>query len=178
MAGLTGAKQLWVSLQEESQTIEIDCDTEVLGLHVGRGDTVARSQLTILHRKPGLRAYILLKAIMLDSSRIDLRGNLEIQRGAKHTDSYLKMDVLILSPEAGAIAIPALEITENDVKGGHGATVGKVSAEQLFYLRSKGLAEDEATKIIAYGFASELLERIQDPQLRQQAETELSKLVD
>jgi len=80
--------------------------------------------------------------------------------GAQRTDGYQANRNLILSPKARADSIPGLEIMADDVRCTHGATVGKIDAEQLFYLRSRGIPQREAEKLIVSGFFEPIMERI------------------
>jgi Fe-S cluster assembly protein SufD len=86
----------------------------------------------------------------------------------------------MLSKQARADVVPALEIMENDVKGGHGATVGQVDEEELFYLMSKGLSRSQATRVLVSGFLRDVTDKIQDQQIlksiNNEIETKLAKL--
>lgn len=117
----------------------------------------------------------MVKAILFDKAQFHFTGNLEINTGARDTDTYLRVDVLMLSPRARATAVPALEIKETSVKGGHGATVGKLDPNQMFYLQSKGLSLPQAENLLAHGFAREVVERAQG-EIKQKLERELAKL--
>jgi Fe-S cluster assembly protein SufD len=148
--------------------IEISEDTEILGLFAGKGDAAIEKRLKIIHKKPNLNSNILVKAVLWDKSHFDFEGDLVIERGARNTNTYLKADVLILSDRARARAVPSLEISEDEVKGGHGATVGQVDEEQLFYLTSRGLSHKEAEKVLVDGFLRDLVEKVDDPEIRSQ----------
>lgn len=153
-------KKLILDFSKPNQTIEITEDTEVLGLLIGKKSKVTNLNLKIVHKKPNLKSDILVKAVLWDKSRFDFEGDLIIKRGARNTDAYLKVDILIMSDEASARAVPSLEIEEDEVRGGHGATVGQVDEEQLFYLQSRGLDEKEAEDVLVDGFIKEIQEKI------------------
>ena len=85
------------------------------------------------------------------------RGVIHIQRSAPGSDGYQKQDTLLLNPSAEADSIPQLQIDNNDVKCGHGATVGQVDKEKLFYLMSRGLSEQAARKIVVLGYFESLV---------------------
>jgi Fe-S cluster assembly protein SufD len=80
--------------------------------------------------------------------------------GAMKTDGYQANRNLILSPKARADSIPGLEILADDVRCTHGATVGKIDPEQLFYLRSRGIPYSEAERLIVEGFFDPIMQRI------------------
>jgi len=149
-----------LDLKKETQEIEIKEDTELLGLFVGRESEFRKIKLKIIHRKPDLKSNILIKAVLWDNSRFDFEGDLVIEKGARNTDTYLKAQVLIMSDGAIARAVPSLEIKEDEVKGGHGATVGQVDEEQLFYLQSRGLSRKDAEETLVEGFVKEILEKM------------------
>jgi Fe-S cluster assembly protein SufD len=146
----------------QDNIIEVQEDCEILAIFVGRSTQSVKSKLKVIHTRPGLKSSTTIKAVLYDSAQFEFYGNLVIERGAKFTDSYLKIDVLMLSESAKAIAVPSLEIHENDVKGGHGATVGEIDAEAAFYLTSRGLSATEAQDVIVAGFTQEILAKLND----------------
>ncbi len=95
---------------------------------------------------------ILFKGAVRDTSRLGFEGLIKVDHGAQKTDSYLTMNTLFLSEGAKANSVPGLEILADDVRCSHGATVGTVQAEQMFYLESRGIPEIEAEKLIVGGF--------------------------
>ena len=143
--------------------INIEEDSRILGIFVGRKSDNLSLNLDIIHKKPNINSEILIKSILFDKSTFDFTGNLIIQKGAKNTDTYLKADVLMMSPEAKARAVPSLEIMETDVKGGHGATVGRIDLNSLFYLQSRGISESESIGILAEAFVEDIFDDIDSP---------------
>jgi Fe-S cluster assembly protein SufD len=91
----------------------------------------------------------------------DLRGMIRVEKDAQKTNAYQENRNLLLSEQAHADSIPGLEILANDVRCTHGATVGQVDREQLFYLMARGLSRGEAERLIVRGFFSEILDRIE-----------------
>lgn len=153
-------KIIILDLTKPKIEILINEDTEIYGVFVGKKDMKLKTELTVTHTKPNLKSLTMVKAVVFDKSSFDIVGNLIIKTDAKHTDAYLRLDALIMSSDASARVIPSLEITENDVKGGHGATVGQVNQEQLFYLRSRGLSMSEAEELLVKGFLSNIIDKI------------------
>lgn len=163
----------WFNL--ENKEIVINQNAQYVSLFVGKSGDKLSTALRFIHKNPNINSNILIKAILFDNSKVDITGDLVIEKGAKYVDTYLKIDVLVLSDRASARAVPSLEITENDVKGGHGATIGPVDPEQLFYLQSKGLNREAAEIILAEGFIQDVVtkfERNMPPEL----EYELAKI--
>lgn len=160
-------KQIILDLNKKiKQRVEITEDTEIIGWYFGCGNEKLKSEIEIIHNKPRLKSLTAVKAVLFDQSKFDATGNLVINKGAKFTDAYLRIDALMISPNAFARVVPSLEIFENDVKGGHGATVGEVDREQLFYLQSRGLNLYQAEELIILGFMTEILEKIRDKKLK------------
>lgn len=155
-----------IDLTIPDQIIEITEDTELLGLFIGRNDDLLSNKISVVHNSPNLQSLTRIKAVVYDKSRFDLEGLLIINKGAENTDAYLRIDVLIIGTKASARAIPSLEITEESVKGGHGATVGNIDEEHLYYLQSRGLSASMAEKMLVEGFIKDILDRIsQNPSL-------------
>lgn len=154
-------KQLILDLNQGYNKIEISEDTEIIGLFIGKDKQQIETRLDIVHKKPRLKSLTVVKAVVYDESRFDMTGDLIIEKGAKFTDAYLKIDVLIVDPTASARAVPSLEITEDDVKGGHGATIGQLDKEQLFYLQSRGLSHRQAEKVLIEGFISDIFAMVE-----------------
>jgi len=115
-----------------------------------------------------------IKCIAQDQSSIETLGTIGIGRHGTGTESGLRMDSLLLSREARIAATPALEIGTNDVKVGHGASVSNLNEENMFYLASRGIAPDEARRMMVRGFVSEVTDRLNDlPELRDEILTRI-----
>lgn len=153
-------KTIKLDLTKPNIEILINEDTEIYGVFVGKDEMQLKTELTVTHLKPNLKSLTIVKAVVFDKSSFDMVGNLVIRTGAKNTDAYLRLDALIMSSEASARVIPSLEITENDVKGGHGATVGQVDQEQLFYLQSRGLSHKQSEELLVEGFLSDIIQNV------------------
>lgn len=153
-------KTILLDLNQNIKDIKITEDSEIIGLLIGSGNEQITRNFKIIHELPGLKSQIKIKAVLNINDHFDFRPLLSVKRGAKLTETYLKVDVLLLSGSAKATILPALEITENDIKAGHGATIGRIDRNQLFYLTSRGLSEAAATEILIAAFVSDLQEKI------------------
>ena len=102
----------------------------------------------------------LIKAVLTDQAVGSFYGLVSIKKGAKNTNTYFREDALLLSDTAKAEAIPSLEIDENEVKAGHASTVGPVDEEQLFYLQSHGITQQEAKGLVVQGFFFPVVEKL------------------
>lgn len=145
-----------IDLTLPEQTIYVDTETELLGLFVGAGEDAIKTKIKFVHRQPNVTSRIHIKAVLRDKAQFDCEAMLIIENGAANTDSYLKIDCLVASEFARARAVPGLEITQNEVKGGHGATVGRIDPKQLHYLASRGISNQNAKELIIEAFISEI----------------------
>jgi len=161
-------KQYILNLQPKSKKIFIKEDSEVLGIYIGRKNDFISYNLEVMHQLPNFNSLTHIKAVLFDNATLEINGMLKILKGAYNTDSYLRIDVLLVSENANAKVIPGLEITEDSVKGGHGATISKINQSHLFYLQSRGLSKDNATKLIIKGFIKSVLDKIEDKKLKKQ----------
>jgi len=106
----------------------------------------------IIHQAPNTTSTILSKSISRGTGRTSYRGLLKVAKGATGVKASVKCDALMLSPESRSDTYPTMEIGEDAVSIAHEATVGKISDDQIFYLMSRGLSEQDATAMIVQGF--------------------------
>lgn len=112
------------------------------------------------HMAPHTTSDLLFKGALKGQSRSVWQGMIYVAPGAQKTDGYQANRNLVLSPKARADSIPGLEILADDVRCTHGATVGKIDPEQIFYLRSRGIPPEEAERLIVEGFFEPIMQRI------------------
>lgn len=113
-----------------------------------------------LHLAPHTSSTIVGKSISKDGGITTYRGLLKVARGAHHVKSSVICDALIMDEKSISNTIPYMDIRENTVDIGHEATVGRISAEQLFYLQSRGLSEQQATQLIVSGFIEPIVKQL------------------
>jgi Fe-S cluster assembly protein SufD len=113
------------------------------------------------HIAPNTTSDFAFKGALRDESRAVWRGMIRVERDAQKTNAYQENRNLLLSKTAHADSIPGLEILANDVRCTHGATLGQVDREQLFYLMARGLPRHEAERLIVRGFFQDVLDRIE-----------------
>lgn len=104
------------------------------------------------HKAPDTTSDIASKGVLDGRAKMVFRGLVKIHKEAPRSSGYQKEDTLLLSPDAEADPVPNLEIDNNDVRCSHGTTVGQVDRDKLFYLMSRGLDQEEATRVIVRGF--------------------------
>jgi Fe-S cluster assembly protein SufD len=113
------------------------------------------------HLAPSTESDFAFKGALRDEARAVWRGMIRVEPDAQKTNAYQENRNLLLSDKAHADSIPGLEIMANDVRCTHGATIGQVDREQLFYLMARGLSRSEAERLIVRGFFADVLDRIQ-----------------
>ncbi len=148
-------------LQEAGSDVEFVCATFVDGKrHVGLFPTQH-------HMAPHCVSNVSARAVLTGRSRAVYYGYIRVAEGAQKTDAYQSSKNLIISPEARADAIPNLRIQANDVKCSHGASVGQIGMDELFYLLSRGLRREVAERLLVEGFLSDLFGRIPHRDVRE-----------
>ena len=139
---------------------------EVNGLSFATGKQRMSYYTQQSHQAPDTTSDLLYRNVLRDRARIVWRGMIRVEAVAQKTDGYQRNDALMLSPNARIDAIPGLEIEADDVRCTHGATAGRVDAEQVFYLMCRGLSEYEAMHMIVHGFFQVVSDRIPVPLVR------------
>jgi Fe-S cluster assembly protein SufD len=129
------------------------------------------------HRVGNTRSDLLFKGALSDVARTVYAGLIKIEKHAARSDAYQANRNLVLSDKAKATSIPMLEIDNNDVRCTHGATVGPVDPEHLFYLRSRGIPEPTAKRMLIQGFFGDVLDRIPFEHARRLVESELESRI-
>jgi Fe-S cluster assembly protein SufB len=114
----------------------------------------------IIHFAPNTSSKIISKSISKSGGRSSYRGLLKVYNGATNVNSNVVCDALLLDPESRSDTYPYIEIDEQDVNIGHEASVSKVGEEQLFYLKSRGLSDEEATTMVVSGFIEPLVKEL------------------
>jgi Fe-S cluster assembly protein SufD len=140
----------------------------ISGLIIGDGKQHFDFQSLQDHFAPNCMSDLLVKGALRDEAVSVYSGLIKIRKDAQHSDAYQANRSLILSPKAKADSIPKLEIEANDVRCTHGATMGQVDADQLFYLQSRGFSLEEAQNTLVHGFFQPVIDRIALDQVRQQ----------
>ncbi|THD46680.1 MAG: SufD family Fe-S cluster assembly protein [Bradyrhizobium sp.] len=135
------------------------------GLGLVDGLRQADTTLEVVHAAPHGQSREFFRHIVADEGTGVFQGKVIVKPGAQKTDGGMKSQAILLSPHATMDAKPELEIFADDVVCGHGATVGALDAQQLFYLRSRGLPEAEAEAMLLEAFAAEAIGRVADPAL-------------
>jgi len=147
----------------------IDCILN--GLYFGDGRQIVDNHMRVEHAKPHCASHELYKGVLDGKSRAVFNGLIHVHKGAQKTDAKQSNRNLLLSRDAIANSNPQLEIFADDVKCTHGSTVGQLDEDAVFYLRSRGISEDEARRLVVHGFFNDLIRKIEVPELRERLES-------
>ncbi|MFA6109961.1 MAG: Fe-S cluster assembly protein SufD [Candidatus Latescibacterota bacterium] len=137
------------------------------GLYLAGGEQHLANHTLVEHRQPHGVSHELYKGILTDRATAVFRGRILVHQAAQQTDAYQANRNLLLSAEAEVSAQPQLEIYADDVKCSHGATVGRLDDEALFYLRSRGIGQADAVRVLTRAFAGEIVDRVRPAALRE-----------
>ena len=146
------------------------CETTFNGLYVAGGRQHVDHHTRIDHASPSGTSREFYRGILDGHARGVFSGRIVVRKDAQRTDASQANHNLLLSREAEADTRPQLEIYADDVKCSHGATVGQLDENMLFYLRSRGVEDDLARNLLTYAFAREVIERIRLDALRTRVE--------
>jgi Fe-S cluster assembly protein SufD len=145
------------------------------GLVLLRGDQVADTHSVLDHLKPNCTSHQLHKVIAHDTSKSVFNGKIFVRKDSQKIDAFQENRNLLLSADATVFTKPQLEIFADDVKCSHGATIGQLSQDELFYLMSRGLSQAQATQMLTYGFALEVIDNLPIESLREQLAIEVER---
>lgn len=166
------------------------CDTRITVTLVGEGASATITGICIgkdtmkqiihtmqIHKAPGTTSDLLVKTVLSGHAACRYDGGIRVEKSAQKTDAYQRNENLLLSEHAYAESKPSLEILANDVRCTHGATVGPINEEQMWYLASRGISKEHASHLIAVGFIQSALDRVTDTEALLTLQHELSDAV-
>ena len=152
-------------LESVSRMIQSGARSDMLAISVARDEQEFDQRTLQDHQMPDTTSDLLYKNALHDRSRTIFSGLIKVEPGAHRTDAYQKVRNLLLSDDAEANSMPGLEILADDVRCTHGATSGQVEPEELFYLKSRGINDLSAKRLIARGFLNEVVDRLPEERL-------------
>ena len=137
-------------------------EAKVYGLNAISGSQHTDHYTFIQHVAGGNRSEQVYKSILADSSHSVFRGRVRIEKNAQKADSSQLNNNLLLTRESQADSIPQLEIFADDVKAGHGSTVGQLNKDEIFYFLSRGIDQHQAVRMLSFGYAQEFIYKFED----------------
>ena len=151
------------------------CSADVYGLYLMDRYQHVDNQVYINHLAPECISRELFKGVLDDHASGVFNGHIKVHRDAQQTNAFQTNRNILLSDKASIDTKPFLEIYADDVKCSHGATIGQLDAEALFYIRSRGISESNAKILLMYAFAAEVINKISIPELRQRMDDMVKK---
>jgi Fe-S cluster assembly protein SufD len=170
--GALARHDIHMSVQQEGASCTLN------GLYVVSKDQEVDHHTRIDHLKPHGTSRETYKGIIGGRAKAVFNGKIYVAAGAIKTDSDQQNRNLLLSADAEVDPKPELEIYNDDVRCAHGATVGQLDEQALFYLRSRGIAEEEARKLLTHAFAVEVFESVTDKSIRKLCESHFEEIFD
>jgi Fe-S cluster assembly protein SufD len=140
------------------------------GLYLPSGRMHVDNHTAVDHRKPNCYSNELYKGLLSDHARGVFNGKIFVRQDAQKTNAFQSNNNIVLSEHASMDTKPQLEIWADDVKCSHGATVGSLDEEPMFYLRSRGIGEEKARALLMHAFAVDVLTRVKLASVREYAE--------
>jgi Fe-S cluster assembly protein SufD len=142
------------------------CEGTLDGLYLARGRQLVDNHTRLEHARPHCTSHELYKGILDGQAHAVFTGRIHVHPDAQKTDAKQTNQALLLSPDAVINTQPQLEIYADDVRCTHGATVGQLDQDALFYLRSRSLSAEHARCLLVFAFANEIVGRVKVPTLR------------
>lgn len=136
------------------------------GLSLLKDAREAHTHVLVDHQAPNCQSNQLFKSVLNDFSRASFEGKILVQQAAQKTNAFQLNNNLLLSDRANASSKPNLEIFADDVKASHGATVGQLDPDQLFYMQTRGFSKAAAQNMLVYSFSKEVIDLIKLPSLQ------------
>ncbi|MFO0881599.1 MAG: Fe-S cluster assembly protein SufD [Gemmataceae bacterium] len=148
-------------------------EATVNGLYLARGSQHMDNHTVIDHAQPNCASHELYKGILDGKAHGVFNGKIFVRQDAQKTDAKQTNQTLLLSDDATINTKPQLEIYADDVKCTHGATVGQLDEQQLYYLRSRAIGLEQARALLTFAFANDIVNRVKVPTLRARLEAAL-----
>ncbi len=155
-----------------------NAEANIYGFYQGRNEQRIENSIIMDHASPNSISTQRFKAILENSAKGAFTGRVKIAKNAIGSNANQLHRALLLSDQASCLAKPELEVNADDVKCGHGATVGQISEEELFYLMSRGIPRKNALKLLFIAFTQEIIDMIENNVARNICELHLSKTYD
>ncbi len=155
LGGRVVRNNIKVLLQEDGAEARLN------GLYMGHNEQHHDNHTLIEHASPNCTSHELYQGILADKASAVFAGKILVDRDAQKTDAIQSNNCLLLSDNARIDTMPQLEIYADDVKCTHGATVGQLDEEAIFYLRTRGISENRAKNLLIYAFAEKIIEQLQ-----------------
>jgi Fe-S cluster assembly protein SufD len=150
-------------------------ESHMYGLYLLNGETLADNHTIVDNQQPNCLSNELYKGIMDEKSTGVFNGKIFVRQDAQKTNAYQSNKNILIGEDASANTKPQLEIFADDVKCSHGCTVGKLDQDALFYLKARGISEQNAKALLLHAFAIDILDQIKNEEIRNYADKLISE---
>ena len=164
----------FVVLPGESRDIDVSVDlcgpgaeAHLKGLYLCKADETVNFRIVMHHKAPGCKSTQLFKGIAGGQAQVRFDGVIVVAPDAQQTEAYQENHNIVLTDQAKVVTMPQLEIYADDVKCSHGATVGRLNEDELFYMRSRGIPEAEARTLQILSFLSPVIPEGREAEMEQ-----------
>lgn len=147
----------------------------IVGIIIGKGNSSFILHTQQRHEAPETTSNLLVKTVLADGATCMYDGGIRVEKQAQKTDAYQRNENLLLGDRAHAESKPSLEILANDVRCTHGATVGHIPKDQLWYLATRGISSGKGQGLIVSGFLKSALDIVKDENVRNKLNTYVSR---
>lgn len=165
----------WLRTDIDINLVGSGAECQLDGLYLVDHGQQAEVHLDVKHQAPSCNSKQNYKGLLMGKGRTVFDGKIMVEKDAQQSDAHMLNSNLILCEGAEADTKPQLEIYADNVQCSHGTTVGQLEAEQLFYLRSRGIAEHDAFRLLCQGYAAEILSLCTIPALTEFVETQFQQ---
>ena len=156
---------------------EANLESHLYGLYLTAGTQLVDNHTEVHHKFPNGESNQLYKGVLLDKSRGVFNGKIKVYQDAQKTNAFQQSNNMLYSNDATVNAKPQLEIYADDVKCSHGTTIGQLSEEAMFYLRSRGLGMASAKKLMVNAFAFDVTQKVKLDKLRSFLEQKIQQTI-
>lgn len=153
-------------------------NSELFGLTIANDTQLIDNHTAIHHAVPHTESHQLYKGIVLDNAQLVFNGKIFVYEDAQKTNAFQQSNNLLLSPNATVNAKPQLEIFADDVKCSHGSTIGQLDQNAIFYLKSRGIGEESAKKMMIGAFAYDVTDKISNTTVKHYIEKQIASVLD
>ncbi|MCX7955937.1 MAG: SufD family Fe-S cluster assembly protein [Patescibacteria group bacterium] len=142
------------------ELVQEEVNVNIYGLYIGKNNNKFKIKTVQHHKAPNSKSNLLIKGVFYDKSHFIYDGLIRIEKKAQKSHAYQKNQNLLMSEKAKVESNPNLEILANDVFCTHGSTTGFLNEEEIFYLKTRGIEENKAEKLLIEGFIKEIKEKL------------------
>lgn len=157
--------------------VEPGAEATIVGIVYGNRSQAISLHTIQQHEAKETTSDLLVKGVFTDRATFTYDGGIRVEKDAQKTNAYQRNENLLLSESASAESKPSLEILANDVRCTHGATIGTLDEEQLFYLASRGIREKQARRLIVEGFFEHAMGRLSDTVVKETIHKKLWQII-